>query len=105
MATKAERFRAEAQVENSSRKAKVKVRPERKVSPAKPHNLSQRAARTAAVTYEESSGRPSRKSTRKSANHLRPASQLERAVQLKRRTPETRARTSRVQSVKIRGKK
>jgi hypothetical protein len=104
MATKAERFRAEAQVENSSRKAKTRPAKTRSKAPDKPHNLSARAGRTAVVSYEPSVGRPSRKSTRGSANHLRPVNPLERRVQAKQAAPETRARTSRAKSVKIRGK-
>lgn len=104
MATKAERFRAEAQVENSTRKPKTQPTRTRSAK-SKPHNLGERAGRTAAVTYEESNGRPSRKSTRRSANHLRAAAPIERAVKLKQRSPETRAAKSRARSVKIRGKR
>jgi hypothetical protein len=103
MATKAERFRANTQVENSSRKPKTPAKTRSK-TPDKPHNLSERAGRTAVVPYEPSNGRPSRKSTRGSAHHLRPANPLERRVQAKQAAPETRARTSRAKSVKIRGK-
>jgi hypothetical protein len=104
MATKAERYRAEAQVENSARKPKVRPAKTRSKTPDKPHNLSARAGRKAAVSYEPSNGRPSRKSTRGSAHHLRAASPLERRAQAKQAAPETRARTSRAKSVKIRGK-
>lgn len=104
MATKAERFRAESQVENSSRKTKTKKAPARSAPVAKPHNLGERAGRTAVVTYESSNGRPSRKSTRKSKNHQRPNNALERTAQLKRTAPEARAAKSRARSVKIRGK-
>jgi hypothetical protein len=104
MATKAERFRAEAQVENSSRKPKAPAARTRSPRPAKPHNLGERAGRVAAVTYEPTNGRPSRKSTRKSANHVRAATPLERATHQKRSAPETRAATSRARSMKVRGK-
>lgn len=107
MATKAERFRAEAQVENRSRNAKTRPARAKTGKPDKPHNLSEHAARSARVSYEESNGsaRPSRKSTRASANHQRAASQLERATQLKARAPKTRATAARARAVKTRGKR
>ncbi len=107
MATKAERFRAEAQVENRSRNAKTRPARPRAVKPDKPHNLSEHAARSARVSYEEtsSSARPSRKSTRASAHRQRAASQLERKAQLKARAPKTRATQARARAVKTRGKR
>jgi hypothetical protein len=107
MATKAERFRAEAQVENSSRKPRASLAPARPKATAtpKPHNLSEHAARSARVSYEVSETRPSRKSTRGSAHHQRAASQLERTEQLKQRSPKTRATIARARAVKTRGKR
>ena len=106
MATKAERYRAEALRERSLRNALAHEKPRRSTSKgqSKPHNLSARAARNARVAYETSSGTPSRKSTRKSAHHQRAANPLERSVQLQAGAPEMRAARTRARSVKVRGK-
>ena len=104
MATKAQRFKAEMLVEQSSRKAKA--RPKRSVSarPSKPHNVGARAGRGARVSYEASEGRPSRKSTRRSAHHQRAANRIERTNQLRQAEPGTRAFIARAGASKIRGK-
>ena len=56
-------------------------------------NPSLRGARKATVELEDStSGHPSRKSTRASKNHGKPASALQRKAQSAKQTPESRAR-------------
>ena len=47
---------------------------------------------------------PSRKSTRRSQNHLRAATQLERTEKLLRSTAKGRATTAKLRSVHVRGK-
>jgi hypothetical protein len=111
MSTKAQRFKAE-EVQEKRAKAKVKAgaKPNAAKSaapgtPKKPHNLSERAGRAARVAYETSSGRPSRRSTRKSAHHQRAASQLERTQKLAQGTSDSRAARAQARTVKVRGKR
>jgi hypothetical protein len=55
-------------------------------------NQSKRAAKKGGATLEDSAtGRPSRKSTRKSANRTKPTSNLQRRAIRKARAPKTRA--------------
>jgi hypothetical protein len=104
MATKAEKYRATVLAERAARNATARPKQQRSSKPPKAHNLGDRAGRSARVSYEESIGRPSRKSTRGSEHHQRAASQLERTNQLKQSAPKARARVSRAQTVKVRGK-
>lgn len=86
MATRAEQYRAEQQ-----RTGKKKVRsgrskpgvPEGARSRAKPH-----AAKKATYALEESKGRPTRKSTRKAANRMKPDAGLNRREELQKGSPE-----------------
>jgi hypothetical protein len=107
MATKAERFKAEQMREHAGA-ARSTRRPrapkEENDSPAKPHNLGARAGRHANVQYEASATTPSRKSTRRSQNHLRAATQLERTEKLLRNTSKGRATTAKLRSVHVSGK-
>lgn len=103
MATKAEQFRYE---QERSGKKKAKQPPKRRrdwpVDTSLPgvsasdrkvghgstasRNLSQRAARNAAYVLEDSqTGRPSRKSTRKGANAMKPSHPLQLAKRTQRR--------------------
>lgn len=108
MATKAQRFRYQAEREKPG-KPKQPKRPRRDtvVDTALPgvsatdrkaggklpgeRNLSQAAARKASYALEETSTRPSRKSTRKSANRQKADSQLERQQTRALRSPKARA--------------
>ncbi len=78
--------------------------PRRTPAPAKPHNLGDRAGRHAAVAYEASETKPSRKSTRKSAHHLRAASQLEHTEILARTTSKARSAVASVRARTVGGK-
>lgn len=106
MSTKAERFKARMQ--RSGRRQPVSPKLERSLKKAAlrssgrvrqaqlradpVHNLSLRAGRKAEVKLEESlSGRPSRKSTRRSLNKGKLASNLERRQIRRVSSPQTRA--------------
>ncbi|HEY6559557.1 MAG TPA: hypothetical protein VI072_19880 [Polyangiaceae bacterium] len=58
----------------------------------KVHNESLAAGRKASYALEESAGKPSRKSTRGSANRMKADSQLVRRAMRAVRSPENRAR-------------
>jgi hypothetical protein len=94
MATKAERFRA---LEERSRQ---KPQPERKPPPS---TVTPSGVKRASVRLETSATTPSRKSTRKSANHAMPSTNLERREQRKRRTPEFRAAAHAAKATRVRG--
>ncbi len=110
MATKAEAFRSEAE-RSGPKKAKKPKKPRRDtpVDTAKPgvsatarkagggstadRNRSEKAAGKASVALEDSAReRPSRKSTRKSANRSKPDSNLARRATRKTTSPKARAR-------------
>lgn len=106
MATKAEQLRAMVLSERAQQNATARRRAGHGTTAenSKAHNLSARAGRTARVSYEESAGRPSRKSTRGSEHHQRASNRLERTRQLAQSAPENRARLARARSAKVRGK-
>lgn len=105
MSTKSEKFHATTLVARSIENEKSRGTAGRRAQPAaKAHNLSSRAGRQARVAYEETEGRPSRRSTRGSARHQRASNQLERTHQLAQTAPERRASVSRTRSLKFRGK-
>lgn len=66
--TKAELFRYLAERSGLKRAAASRTAPVAAVVPPHRHNESDRAARKAQYALEDSAGRPSRKSTRKSSN-------------------------------------
>ncbi len=80
MATKAELFRYSA--ERAGPKKPVKARKPTLAAalaakpPTEPHNASTRSARKALFALEDSAGRPSRKSTRKSSNRQKTDAQF-----------------------------
>lgn len=108
MATKAERFKAETERSGKKKAPQPKRRVTEKSAPAKKagrrtdeadhtatRNVSKRAADKAETTLEDSeSGRPSRKSTRSSANRSKPASNLARRAVRSTRSPESRSAKS-----------
>lgn len=101
MATKSQRFKAE-EIQRNRKPSDPK--PARSAPKAKPHNLGERAGRNALVRYEDSSGPPSRKSTRKSLHHQRPTNPLERTVSQKHASSESRAARESVKALSVRGK-
>jgi hypothetical protein len=109
MATKAQRFKAEtqrrAQTNKPARKSKRRgadaataraalvARHDRLLGNV-PHNAAPRAAKNSAYEIEaSSSGRPSRKSTRKSPTHIKTDSSLR--IRAMNRTASPKARTGR----------
>lgn len=92
MATKAQQFRAEAQRTGAGKKALVK--PRRVVDPmhTDTRNVTKRGDKQVGMALEDSmSGRPSRKSSRKSAHGGRNDTQIMRAARAKSQTPKARA--------------
>jgi hypothetical protein len=100
MATKAERFSAEQQ--RAARDKHPKRRPRRKArkraragagNPTRPsHNAAPRAGRNSSYELEASAtGRPSRKSSRKSATHVKPDAPLRIKAMMLTASPQARA--------------
>lgn len=85
MATKSERFRAEEE----RRKAINNATTERP-APDPTTNESERAGKKATYAFEGSSGRRSRKSTRKSANRAKPDAAMTIAEEFRANTPKAR---------------
>jgi hypothetical protein len=56
------------------------------------------------VSYEVSNGRPSRKSTRSSEHHQRPANTLERTQKFAQQSGTNRASAAVARAAKVRGK-
>ena len=105
MSTKSEKFHATTLVTRALENVASRKTARGPATPAaKAHNLSARAGRNARVAYEQTEGRPSRRSTRASAHHQRASNQLERTHQLAQAAPERRASVSRTRSLKFRGK-
>ncbi len=96
MATKAERFKAEQQraagLDHGKRKAKRVGRQQNALSRPS-HNTAPRAGRNSLYALEASpdAKRPSRKSTRKSATHIKTDSALRITVMNKTASPKARA--------------
>ncbi len=105
MATKAEQFKAlvqrsghghALQSEHKRPIAKLKMEAVRGLlGPSAVRNLSLRAGRKAEVKLEPSLGRPSRKSTRRSANKGKLATNLERRQIRRASSPQSRAARAR----------
>ena len=93
-AKKAATSKPKAKVAKESAPAAKDARAKKTASAKEPEktNESASAARKAEVVLEESAGRPSRKSTRRSANRGKVASALERRAIRKARSPQTRAK-------------
>ncbi len=120
MHTKAEDFRARAQ-RSAPPKPKQKKHPRRSppADTSKPgvgadarragggssaaRSRKKKPRTTGIVVLEDSAGKPSRKSTRRSANHSRPSSNLERKERRKRRTPSFRADAAQARTAKVGG--
>lgn len=101
MATKADQARAGAQKKGPSKKKAKKVA-QRK--PRKAHAEPIAAGRKATVAKEQTKGkRPSRKSTRASANRAKADSALEIRSELAKNAPTERARSDERKGTKVRG--
>lgn len=94
MATKAERFRYKAQRSGPKKAKSTRHKHERGdgTGPSLQHNESARAAKHASYALEGPSARPSRKSTRKSANRQKTDSQSRMKRQVAEVRPESRPR-------------
>jgi hypothetical protein len=99
MATKAERFRAAVEQSRSKAHSKVENARVEKLSREPPPGRSTHVGRKAIFKLEETVGnaRPSRKSTRKAANRVKPESNLEQRQKRSTHSPEARARKASVQ--------
>ncbi len=103
MATKAERYRAEQQRTGDKKTAKPKrPRGGQGVASGKAtagRNRSTHAAKKATYALEDSAtGKPSRRSTRSSANRAKPGSNLTRQKQREVRSPEAQAERAKVRA-------
>jgi len=104
MATRSEQFHA-----NEQRKsAKSRMRPGRTKPGVAPKNRSRakdHAGKKATFALEttEAEKRPSRKSTRKSANRAKPDSTFNAVEELRKGSPESRFRKDRAQAARARG--
>jgi hypothetical protein len=105
MATRAEQFRAETQRRSSVPKKKAKLSPGPPRTKKGTARSVQHAAKKASYALESSApdGRRSRKSTRGSANRMKPDSPLNIRESLVKGSPEAKARKARAQSVRVRG--
>jgi hypothetical protein len=93
MATKAERFRAAVEQSRSRPHARVEKAPRERTASRSTH-----LGRKATFKLETTIGnaRPSRKSTRKAANRIKPDSNLERRQKRGTHSPEAQARKASV---------
>jgi hypothetical protein len=102
MATRAEQFHADEQRTGRSRVRKGRSKPgvpRKKRSRAKAH-----AAKKATVALEVGGKRPSRKSTRSSANRAKTDASYNRVEELRKGSPESRYRKAEAKGSRVRGK-
>ncbi|HVY44907.1 MAG TPA: hypothetical protein VHB21_03470 [Minicystis sp.] len=103
MATRSEQARAKEQRKG----ARPSIRAGRSkpgVEPAERSREKEHAGRKATYAIEEPrAGRPTRKSTRKSANRSKPDASFNLREQLQKGSPEARARRSRAKTARPRG--
>ena len=98
MTTRAEQFRATQERRGPSKAAKRASGSKPGLAPRDRSRDKPHAAKKATYALELTSGRPSRKSTRKSANRSKPDAAFNLREQLTRGSPEERFRKSRVRS-------
>lgn len=112
MSTRSEKFHAEEQRQNSVKKSASK-KTAKKAKASKPGVAAKdrtRAKKTAgkkasyALEEVKPNARPSRKSTRKSANRSKPDTAFNLTEQLKKGSPETRFAKSKARTTRVRGK-
>ena len=106
MATRSERFhaseeRAHAKEKRATAKSEKRTKPG--VPPAKRSRARTHTEKKATYALEQSVGRPSRKSTRKSANRAKPASSFDIREELQRGGPEASFRKARARTSHPRG--
>jgi hypothetical protein len=97
MATKAELFRYEQQRSGAKKSKQVKKVHHLDPGHTDTRNVTKRGDKRSSVALEDStSGRPSRKSTRKSAHGGRNDTELMRTARAKSQTPKARAQRAQV---------
>ncbi len=90
MATKAQRFRSEAE-RSGNKQPKTKKTYERSHEPRLSHNDARRVDPRSSYALEETRGRASRKSTRGSSNRIKTDSALRITARVRNASPEARA--------------
>jgi hypothetical protein len=108
MATRAEQIRANQARKGPSPKAKKRhANKMAKLAKKGPRHANKTAGRKASFALEAgvSHGRPSRKSTRASANRSKEDSTLEIREEFVKTSPTNRMRKSRAKTLKVRGKR
>jgi hypothetical protein len=103
MSTRSEKFRADEQ-RKGPKAAKPQVQRKRGATPAEKH-MKKHAEKSATYAMEPvpEQGRPSRKSTRKSANRAKPDTNLNLREARQKRSPEQTYRKARAQRTRVRG--
>lgn len=91
MATKAERFKSDAQRTARAGQATVARKKPGTTRGGLPHNTSARARKNSAYEFEVSEGRASRKSSRRSPTHLKTDATLRLTAVERGSTPARRA--------------
>lgn len=107
MATQSEQFHADEQrreSEKKRKKARRKAGDAQKLRPAKKKKGHTETKATYALEPKTDGKRPSRKSTRKSANHAKSDASLNRVEQQRKASPDAAFRRSRARSTRPRGK-
>ncbi len=103
MATRAQRFRAaeERRGKVASKRRRAGSRPG--VAPEDRARRKPRVARKAPFALEEGAGRPSRRSTRSSANRAKPDSNFNRRESMVKNAPDARFRRASARGARARG--
>ena len=102
MATKAERVREEDQRANGQAKA-AKAKKSAAAKRALPRAKGRTAGKATYAYEPPRAGKPSRKSTRKSANRAKPDVGLTATEATKKGSPEARFRKARARATRVRG--
>ncbi len=106
MATRSEQFRAEQQRRAHNPKKKRRRAKRRVQDSAYKTHPTKHAARKATYAFEPTpvTARPSRKSTRGSANHAKPDTNLNLREERQKGSPETRFEKARAKRTHVRGR-
>ena len=104
MATRAEQERADAQRRGPRTTKRNQAGTKPGSPPASRSRAKKHTARKATYALERSTGRPSRKSTRASANRAKPDAALNRTEEKRKGSPEATYRRARARATRARGK-
>ena len=106
MATRSEQYRAEQQRRGNRKSARQASRTKPGVAPRDRSRSKAHAGKKATYALDaDEKGRPSRKSSRKSANRAKPDASLTISEALRKESPEARFRQARARAVRTRGKR